>query len=168
MTLTTHIAIAAAVTKSFAASHPIAGFLAAVLSHYAADAIPHWDYTVHALQDGAEEAKGHWDNRRAALFRKRVIQDIAKFIIDGFLGAIITLALIRPADPGQWLWAGIAIVGGALPDFLQGAYLSGASFLKPLQHFHDAIHTNIRLGPYPLIGIPFQAVILFLAAYFTL
>lgn len=168
MTLTTHMAIAAAVTKSFAASHPIIGFFAAVLSHYAADAIPHWDYTVSALQDGAEEAKDHWDNERAVIFRRRVLRDIVNFAIDGFLGAAITVALIRPSDPDQWLWAGVAIIGGALPDFLQGVYLSGASFLKPLQQFHDAAHTNIRLGHYPLIGIPFQAAILFVAAYFVL
>lgn len=166
MTLTTHIIIAAAATKPFAQSHPILGFFFAILSHYLADAVPHWDYRPHYMQGWAYDEKEYWDARKTAGFRKRVIRDISRFAVDGLLGAGMTLAVIRPVSTDEWLWVIAAIIGGALPDFLQGLYLSGVSFLHPLQRFHDFCHTKIKLGPYPLIGIPFQLAILLVSLYF--
>lgn len=165
MTLTTHIVIATAITKSFAQSHPILGFFAALASHYLADAIPHWDYPVHAIQSGDDKQKLYWDADKARAFRRRVAHDIHNFAIDGMLGTGIIFFLVRPVSPDQWLWVAGTMIGGVLPDALQGAYLSGATFLRPLQYFHDRCHTKIKLGPYPLIGIPLQLIILFAAVY---
>ena len=161
MTLTTHMVIAAAVTKKIAAHHPVVGFFAAVASHYLADAIPHWDYPIRAtIHDGNKE-KRRWGDDRALLRR-----DIGYCALDALLGAAIVLLLIRPSSAAQWLGAIGAIVGGALPDFLQGLYLSGCALLKPLQKFHDSMHTKIKLGRYPALGIPFQLGILLTAAFF--
>lgn len=166
MTLTTHIAIAAAATQPFAQSYPMLGFFAALASHYLADAVPHWDYGMHAI--GRNEQKLQWSADQAHIFRRRVIRDIGHFAVDGLLGVGITLLLTRPVSAEEWLWIIGAIAGGILPDFLQGAYLSGAAFLRPLQRFHDRCHTKIKLGPYPLIGIPLQIIILFIAISFLL
>jgi hypothetical protein len=163
MTLTTHIAIAAAVTKTFAVQNPVIGFFIAVATHYAADAIPHWDYRLHAASAFAGVPKENWTADQAGTFRALIVRDIRSIALDGITGALAALIVIRPATTTQWLWLGAVIVGGCLPDLLQGLYLGGVRFLKPLQTFHDRMHTSIRLGPYPLIGIPFQALI-FLAA----
>lgn len=170
MTLATHMAIAAAVTKSFAQSHPILSFFAALATHYLSDAIPHWDYRLHAMQDtrDKEKEKGLWDADDARRFRARIVRDIRTIALDGFLGAGVILIIARPASMEQWLWVTTAIAGGALPDFLQGAYLAGARFLKPLQTLHDRMHTRIRLWDRPEIGIPSQLLIVIAAILFLI
>lgn len=166
MTLTTHALIAAAVTRSFAGSHPVLGFFAAVASHYLADAIPHWDYAISAGAGWKEKPKEDWTPEDFHQFRLRIRHDLARIAADAGIGALAVLVLTRPASPADWLWVGGAIVGGMLPDFLQGLHLSGIRWLKPCQRFHDLWHTRIRLGPYPLIGIPFQVLIAAIAILF--
>lgn len=160
MTLTTHSIIAAAVTRPIAAVHPALLFFAALASHYLSDAIPHWDYPLGAVEDTENPDKRHWSRDWRLLSG-----DIARFAIDGFLGAGIVLLLLRPASSDDWLRALAIIIGGSLPDFLQGVYMFGLRILKPHQRMHDFFHTKILLGPYPLIGIPFQAAIV-AACYF--
>ena len=164
MTLTTHIAIAAAVTKSFGYAHPLLGFFAAIASHYLSDAIPHWDYSMHAIANDAR--KLDWDAGKASAFRRRILSDVGFFAIDGCLGTLAIIFLTRPSSHNEWLWIAGTIIGACLPDFLQAVYLAGVRFLKPLQRFHDFCHTKIKLGPYPLIGIPFQIIIALAAIYF--
>ncbi len=160
MTLATHIVIAAAVTKNIASRHPVLGFFAAIASHYLSDAIPHWDYSLRATEYNEDMEKLRWGRNRALMWR-----DLRHFALDGFIGAAVVLIAIRPVSAAQWTWAGLSIVGGVLPDFLQGLYFLGMRFLLPLQRFHDLAHTKMRLGPYPLIGIPFQALIFLLAVF---
>ena len=158
MTLATHMVIAAAVTKKIALRHPLMGLCAAIISHYLSDAIPHWDYPLHAAKDPEDIKKRRWSTDRTLLWR-----DLCHVGTDVLLGAAVVLLAIRPATSAQWLWAISAIIGGTLPDFLQGLYMSGARFLLPLQRFHDRMHAKIRLAPYPLIGIPFQVLIFLLS-----
>ena len=160
MTLTTHSIIAAAVTKPLMYVHPIFIFLVAVASHYASDAIPHWDYPVASIKNPEDKEHRHWGRNRATL-----LKDISHFAFDGFLGALIVFVIVRPVTGPQWTWALLAIIGGCLPDFLQGVYMLERKFLRLHQRFHDICHTNIRLGSYPWLGIPFQAVITAIAIY---
>ena len=160
MTLATHAVIAAAVTKSLMHAHPALTFAVAFASHFLADAIPHWDYKLVSLENPEDSEKRRFGRNRSALIR-----DVKNFTLDGFLGAGIVLLFVRPVTREQWIWAILAIVGGCLPDFLQGLYVLKIKFLQRHQKFHDMLHTNIRLGPYPLIGIPFQAVIAMIALY---
>ena len=170
MTLTTHSIIAAAVTKPLmrflAASaipahvHPIFIFLVAVASHYAADAIPHWDYPLASIENPENKENRRWGRDRSTL-----LKDISHFALDGFLGAAIVLVIIHPVTAQQWTWALLAIIGGCLPDFLQGVYMLERKFLRLHQRFHDICHTDIRLGHYPRFGIPFQAIIAMIALY---
>ena len=160
MTLTTHSIIAAAVTKPLMRVHPIFIFLVAVASHYASDAIPHWDYPLASIENPEDKEHRRWGRNRATL-----IKDIGHFAFDGLLGAFIVIAAIRPVTAQQWAWALAAIIGGVLPDFLQGIYMLERKFLRLHQKFHDIFHTNIRLGPYPILGISFQAAITTIALY---
>ena len=161
MTLTTHSIIAAAVTRPLAHLHPALTFAVALASHYLSDAIPHWDYKLESIHKTEDVDARAWSHNPRMLLR-----DIARFSADGLLGAGIVLLVTWPVTPREWLWAGSAIVGGSLPDFLQGLYMARARFLKIHQRAHDFMHSDIRLGPYPAIGIPFQLAIAFAALWF--
>lgn len=160
MTLTTHSIIAAAITKPLGHAHPVLIFALAIFSHYLSDAIPHWDYKINSVENLENP-----DNRRIGSNRGAIKKDIIHFTFDGLLGAAIVIFVIQPATFQQWAWALAAITGGCLPDFLQGLYVFKIKILRFPQRFHDFFHSKICLSPYPLIGIPFQAVILFIALY---
>ena len=160
MTLTTHSIIAVAVTKPLMRMHPVLIFAVAILTHYLSDAIPHWDYKILSLENAEDKEHRHISNNH-----KLIITDIRNFAIDGFLGAAIVLLAIRPVTPQQWMWAGLAVVGGCLPDFLQALHVLKLPLLRLHQKFHDIFHTNIRLSSYPLLGIPFQAAIVATALF---
>ena len=83
-----------------------------------------------------------------------------------FITTAIPYVNARPQSLHEALPLAAAVIGGILPDFLQGVYFTKkAEFLKPLQKLHDFMHTKIKLGPYPLIGIPFQVAILILSLW---
>lgn len=153
MTLTTHSIIAAAITKPIAAMNPLFIFVLAVASHYLSDAIPHWDYEIASLDNPEDKEDPHIRYNRHA-----IITDMSHFVIDTIVGSLVVILIIRPVTMQQWVWIALAIFGGCLPDFLQGFYALKLKFLRPHQRLHDIFHTDIRLGKYPLIGIPFQAV----------
>lgn len=163
MTLATHIVIAAAVTKPLTLS-PFIGFFIGVISHYLSDAIPHWDYRLHSILDKGLDAPSE-DKRTIdyALF----VKDIRNTALDFFIGLGVALFLFWPITMQEFLYVLLVSFGGVLPDFLQGVYFTGkAPFLKPVQKFHDLMHTDIKLGRYPLIGIPLQAVIVLISLLF--
>ena len=159
MTLATHSIIAAALTKPIAHAHPALLFIMGIASHYLSDAIPHWDYTILSVEN-----KEQSDERRIGSNRTLIVKDLIHFGADTTIGFGAALLLIWPETPQELLWTIIAPFGGMLPDYLQGIYaIKKFSFLKPVQKFHDIMHTKILLGAYPMIGIPFQ-LILFIAA----
>ncbi len=154
MTLATHAVIAAAVAKPAIAIHPLLGFVVAFASHYFADAIPHGDYNLRSLKDDEPAEKRKFSSRSDFLY------DLWRIAFDGILGAAIVLAIFRPASLEELLTWFSVILGGMLPDLLQGIYYTRrAEFLRPVQVFHDYMHTKIKLGPYPLVGVPMQAAI---------
>lgn len=162
MTLTTHSIIAAAVTKSVSHLHPAFMFIVAIATHYLADSIPHWDYKITSIENIEDKDLRYFGKNRMAILR-----DIRNFTLDGFFGLAIVVAMVRPETTQQWFWVIASVVGGCLPDFLQGLYVFKLKFLRLPQQFHDFCHTGIRLGSYARIGIPFQLIIA-LAAIYTL
>ena len=164
MTLTTHIAIAAAVTRPIAHIHPALTFVVALASHYLSDAIPHWDYELRSPEkDELARVK------KISVHHPEFGQDFIKMSLDGTLGLALMWFIIGPVSFETTIWIGLAAVGGCLPDFLQGVYtILDLKFLAPLHRFHHLMHTKIRLGPYPKMGIPFQLVILFITLYFLI
>lgn len=166
MILATHIIIAEAITRHTVPTQPILAFMLALASHYCADWIPHWDYHIGSLantEDGNKE-KRTWDFARHSSRR-----DFIMIAADALIGSAIALLLLPPHSLQALLVTLLTIVGAILPDFLQGVYLfTKWKFLAPIQKFHDYFHTNIRLGPYPLIGIPLQIVVALIAIFFLI
>lgn len=163
MILSTHILIAAAVAKPLASVHPAAAFIAALASHYLSDAIPHWDYTLHSIENKDDPEKRQWSVDRTLL-----LKDFFRYATDAFIGAALVALLMRPSSWHELWWFLAVVIGGALPDFLQALQMLRiplGRWLHPHQLFHDWIHTKIKLGPYPLIGIPLQAIIALIAIY---
>jgi hypothetical protein len=54
MTLTTHALLGAAAASLFPAS-PALAFAAGFASHFAADALPHWDYKILSKKENKED-----------------------------------------------------------------------------------------------------------------
>ncbi|MBI2122065.1 MAG: hypothetical protein HYT98_02985 [Candidatus Sungbacteria bacterium] len=164
MTLTTHIAIAAAITRPIAHVHPALTFVIALATHYLSDAIPHWDYELHS-----PERDESTNVKKISIRHPKFGGDFIKMSLDGTLGLALMWFIVGPVSFETIIWMGLAAVGSCLPDFLQGVYtILGLKFLEPVHRFHNRMHTRIRLGPYPLIGVPFQLAILLIAVYFLI
>lgn len=159
MTLATHIIIAAAVTKPIASAHPLLIFAVAMITHYLSDAIPHWDYSLSSIDSEVRHEERAWKFGDATFLR-----DVRNVACDGLLGILFVALITQPSSPSEILWLFFTAAGSILPDFLQGVYYTRrADFLRIIHRFHGFMHSKISLGPYPLIGIPFQAVIFFSA-----
>ena len=164
MTLATHIVIARAVGKKLAIANPLAGFLVGWASHYLADLIPHWDYRLASLTYRDPETKKEKMRARGAL------GDYLKVGLDAFLGFAVAVAFSYPQNWSEWLTLGAIAFGAVFPDFLQFLYYITGNWkiLKYFQSFQEFMHTKIKLGRKPLIGIAFQAIIFLLAVFFIL
>lgn len=82
-----------AAIASFIPSHPLLAAVAGFASHFAINAIPHWDYPLQSIAIG----KGA-DNRRLRLGRN-VVLDLAVIALDA--GAGMALALRLFATPAS-------------------------------------------------------------------
>lgn len=161
MTLGVHMMIGAAVARRLASSHPLLAFAIGIATHYVSDAIPHWDYGIASFPEADQREKRQWRFTGGA-FKK----DLLHIALDGALGAALVLLVARAASGAALLPLLLAACGAILPDLLQGIYFATrAPYLVPLQKFHDFCHTKIKLGPYPLIGIPLQLLVALAAAY---
>lgn len=164
MTLATHILVAGAITRPLAGAHPALLFLIALASHYLMDLIPHWDYKIHSIPEKHKESPDeiHWN-----FFDKVFWKDVFRFGIDAFIGFGVLLLFSWPESWPAFFKIFFISAGAVLPDFLQGVYFTRkAEFLRPVQRIHDFFHTRLRLGPYPLIGIPFQAIFFLTSIFF--
>lgn len=158
MTLTTHIIIAGAVTKPLASFNPAFSFFAALASHYLSDAIPHWDYKVSGME--VDDLANNQLTSPQTLIRK----GLPYILLDLFIGTLILYIFFQPHTPSEVIRFALTVLGGILPDALQGPYYFLKRFgrerwLRPIQKFHDLMHTKIKLGAYPRFGIPFQILI---------
>ena len=146
MILATHAVVGAAIA-SLIPDHPLGAFLAGVASHFAIDAIPHWDYPLRSMFRGADKGAP------LALDRGLVI-DFSLIALDAFAG--LALAIWLFATPATMLTIVMGIFGGILPDPLQFAHrLYPYEPLRSLQRFHQWIHSKTKLG-WPL-GVTTQA-----------
>lgn len=163
MTLTTHIIIAAAVARPLAHHHPAFAFLAALASHYVSDAIPHWDYNPFPKKtDEWDPHSGKIDPSDSGF-----LAGILRIAADACTGSLALFLILQPETLQEFIYMATVIVGGVLPDFLQGLYGTRRfEYLKLVQRFHDFIHSKIKLGPYPLIGIPLQLLIILISLFY--
>lgn len=136
MTLATHALIGAA-AASFTPQNPALGFALGFASHFAADAIPHWDYPIYS--DSVRPKTGAPMKFDAALVR-----DSFDIGLDAAVGLALSLYFFATPAVLPAILAGA--IGGILPDPLQFVYahFKHQPFIS-LQRFHSWIHTNRRL-----------------------
>ena len=159
MTLTTH-AIVGAALASFLTASPLAAAALAFASHFALDAIPHWDYPIAS-------ASVQPDKAATMQYDRALVRDVAVIGLDALLGTAIGLVLF--ASPSNF---SIVLLGAAmaiLPDPLQFLYgRFPREPLRTLQRFHYWIHTERRLEGRPLFGLVTQLGFVLLVVAFSL
>jgi hypothetical protein len=137
MILSTHAIVGGAIA-SLLPSHPMLAMAAGFASHFAIDAIPHWDYPLRSVATGKTA-----DNRKlkmsATLFR-----DLALIGFDACAGLALALLLFATSTT-VWVIA-LGAIAGMLPDPLQFVHsVYPHEPLKSLQRFHSWIHSKKRL-----------------------
>jgi len=99
MILSTHAIVGGAIASLFP-SHPFLVAVAGFASHFAIDAIPHWDYPLRSVALGKSA-----DNRRLKL-NATLFRDVALVGLDACTGLALALLLFALKKQGGWLlWA---------------------------------------------------------------
>jgi hypothetical protein len=145
MILSAHAVVGGAIASLFP-SHPLAVIAAAFASHFAIDAIPHWDYPLQSIKVGAGA-------RNQLKLARPILLDLALIGFDAFAGlALAVVVFATPATIGTVILGASAAI---MPDPLQFLYsLYPREPLKSLQQFHSWIHSKCGLN-WPL-GISSQ------------
>ncbi len=160
MTLTTHAVIGAAMASTMP-THPVIGFTLAFASHFLLDAIPHWDYPLNSYKADNEN---HLNDDMP--INKGFFIDLSKIGVDMLCGILLVLIFFGFKDgtisATNITWVPfIGLVGGVLPDALQFVYWKWRHQpLIALQKFHLCIHAKSDFNGKPLIGVPFQMVVI--------
>jgi len=117
--------------------HPALAFVSGMASHFAIDAIPHWDYPLRAISvrpNSGSALKLNW----------LLCRDLGLIALDACVGLAIAVWLY--ATPTAEISVLLGALGAMLPDPLQLAHrLYPREPLRTLQRFHVWIHTNRKL-----------------------
>jgi hypothetical protein len=134
--LSTHAIIGASIA-SIMPEHPALALASGIASHFAIDAIPHWDYPLRAIS-----VKPNSDS--ALKLNWSLFQDIGFIVLDAGVGLAIAFWLYAtPAAASSVL---LGALGAMLPDPLQLAHrLFPWEPLRTLQRFHVWVHTKRKL-----------------------
>ena len=148
MILSTHAIVGGAIASLFP-SHPVLVAIAGFASHFAIDAIPHWDYPLQviSLRPAADS--------RALNLDRRLWVDLTLIALDACAGLAIAIWLFAtPATIGTILLGAVAAM---VPDPLQVVHaLYPREPLKSLQRFHHWIHAKRKLSW--MLGASSQAI----------
>jgi hypothetical protein len=148
MILSTHAIVGGAIASLFP-SHPALVVAAGFASHFAIDAIPHWDYPLQAIsvRPGAGSAALNLDSR--------LWIDLTLIALDACAG--LALAIWLFATPATMAAILLGALAAMVPDPLQVVHaLYPREPLKSLQRFHQWIHAKRKLS-WPL-GASSQAI----------
>ena len=138
MILSTHAIVGGAIASLFP-SDPILAATAAFASHFAIDAIPHWDYPLRSISCGKSA-----DNRRLRLNRVVVI-DLICIGVDACAG--LALAIWLFATPASAWVIALGAIAAMAPDPLQFVHsIHPREPLVTLQRFHGWIHSKHKLA----------------------
>jgi hypothetical protein len=150
MMLSTHAVVGAAIA-SFLPSHPAAAFVLGFVSHFALDAIPHWDYPVRSASVNPKI-------NAPVKFDRALLQDAVTIGSDGLFGILAAFFLF--ASPESLLAVLLGAFGAMLPDPLQ---VVCARFqhepLRTLQQFHWWIHTDKQIKEHVVLGVGSQLLL---------
>ena len=136
-------------------SNPVLAFFAAFFSHFALDAIPHWDYPVRSLE------RSFQTGQPIRKLDSVLMGDMVRTGFDLLVGAVLSFLFAAPDGTSAIITVGLGIIGGVLPDFLQLIYyILKAGPILQLQKFHIWIHArDRRLKKLPVIGVTIQVAI---------
>ncbi|OHA58759.1 MAG: hypothetical protein A2607_00030 [Candidatus Vogelbacteria bacterium RIFOXYD1_FULL_42_15] len=154
MILTTHSLIGASVAAVLT-KDPVIAFSVGMASHYLSDTIPHWDYELGSkINDDPKNPLGVDLDLKSTDF----IFDLSKVMIDlafGILASIFIFISLLELNP---LIVILGAVGGALPDFLQLAYMKiRREPFVTLQKIHNFFHSEkYHLKEKPVTGALWQ------------
>jgi hypothetical protein len=137
MILSTHAIVGAAVA-SLMPDHPALAFASGMATHFAIDAIPHWDYPLRAISVKPNTGS-------ALRLNWYLCRDLGLILTDACVGLAIALWLY--ATPTAEISVLLGALGAMLPDPLQLAHrLCPREPLRTLQRFHVWMHTNQKLA----------------------
>jgi hypothetical protein len=138
MILSTHAVVGGAIA-SLVPSDPILAAAAGFASHFAIDAIPHWDYPLRSISVG----KGA-DNRCLRLNRAVMI-DLISIGVDACAG--LALAIWLFATPASAWVIALGATAAIVPDPLQFVHsVHPREPLVTLQRFHEWVHSKRKLA----------------------
>lgn len=155
MIFTTHAIAGAAVAKLFS-TNPAAAFIAAFLSHFILDAIPHRDYNLLSRKiNPSDPLNGDM------VWGKKFIIDILKISIDIAAGITLSLLFIKSQSTYQTSVIIFGAIGGILPDGLHFLYWKlKIEPLRSIQKVHGWFHFKDRFKNRPVfLGLVMQAII---------
>lgn len=136
MILSTHAIVGGAIASLFP-SHPVAVAAAGFASHFAIDAIPHWDYPLRSI------SLGPGSRNEFRLDRAR-LRDLTLIGFDAFAGMALAVYLFATSATVTVILLGA--FAAILPDPLQFVHsLYPRAPLNWLQRFHLWIHTDRKL-----------------------
>ena len=137
MTLTTHALVGAAAAKIFSIN-PVLSMFAAFASHFAIDAIPHWDYRILSQRWNDE----HPLESDIAVGGPTFVLDLLRTGFDCLMGIYLAVAFFASGPSHVWIVFFGAVIG-ILPDPLQFLYFKVRHEpLTSLQRFHVWIHSK--------------------------
>ena len=152
MILFTHALVGGAVAAAFPTT-PTLGIIAAFISHFVLDVIPHWDYAILS-----ESANPKFSDKAFSWKNRLFLLDLMRIALDAILGFFLTLGLFLYFRKDLALIAAIGALFAILPDFLQFVYrLFPHSPIKYLQQFHSWVHSGVRYDNRQALGISLQA-----------
>lgn len=162
MTLTTHALVGAAAASLFP-GNPLLAFSAGFVSHFAIDALPHWDYGKHI--SSWEIDRDNPINSRLTVDKKFFKKDFVLFCADALIGLTLSVFVFC-----VWYFhlppfiISLGAIAGLLPDALSSVFLTTHwPLLRPLQTFHIWIQKGRQLeGVSPLVGLSLQALMVVL------
>jgi hypothetical protein len=148
MILSTHAIVGGAVASLFP-THPVLVTALGFASHFAIDAIPHWDYPLQSIS--VKPGANNW----ALKMDGRLFRDLGLIGFDACSGLALTLLLF--ASPSTVGVIALGASAGMLPDALQVVHsLYRHEPLETLQLFHRWIHTKRHLAW--KMGVSSQAI----------
>ena len=153
MVLSTHAVIGAAVI-TLVPTHPIIGGLLAFGSHFAFDAVPHWDYKLRQNYSAIHKTEATHE------FKLGFIVDLLKTAFDALLGLTLAILFFFSFAP-IWVIA-VGAIMAILPDLLH--LIDSRIYIYPIrviQKFHHWIHTTHKISSFPL-GPFLQIIMVFL------
>lgn len=159
MTLTTHALVGAAAAQVFP-QHPYVAFAAGFVSHFAIDALPHWDYA-----DYLPSIRKNPSNPLATTIGggKQFARDVLVVAADALLGAFLSVVIFSYSVFHSTV--PIVLIGaaaGIYADFLQAVYFkwkASAFVLEPLQRFHTWVQKGKTLYVTMTYGLLLQALL---------